>query len=89
MNLLKRIFNKPNYERIARGVYVVRTQAGFRNAVKEFANPEDTKRMFQEMEGYPKSYPSLICLAFEYRGYHYVRVTAVPLNEVKEVLSRH
>lgn len=93
MNLLRRILGNsrpsPNYERMAHGVYVVRTQAGFRNAVKEFAGREDTKRMFQEMRGYPKSYPSMVCLAFEYRGYHFVSVTAIPLTQVKEVLSRH
>ena len=62
-----------NFSRLGAGFYIVRTQAGFKQALKNFG-------AYENVHGYPSSYPSLIALSDGYQGYHYTRVNSIHLN---------
>lgn len=76
-----------NYEKVQHGMYIVRTQAGFRKALREFwgSDPEEKQRP----SSFPKSYPALVVFSNEYRGYHYVECNVIHLNDLKKVLEKH
>lgn len=73
----------PNAVRIARGMYIVRTQAGFRKALKcECDDSHVRKKVFT----YPRSYPALVSITIGYGGYEYMSVNWVPLDKVKAAM---
>lgn len=74
----------PNMERVTEDLYIVRTQAGFRKALKEF-NGERYEKHF----GYPRSYPALAHFTTDYAGYHYIQVHCWPVSKIAEVCARH
>jgi hypothetical protein len=63
MNTLRKRKRMINFKQIARGVYVVRTQAGFKQAIKHWYQcwPEDIR-------GYPEKYPSVVSFSEGYDG---------------------
>lgn len=73
--------DRPNFKRLKHGVYVVRTQAGFNQATRDF----DTGN--EQVFGYPASYPSVVFLSRQYEGYFYTSVRAIHVNEFKEFLK--
>lgn len=78
----------PNYEHVGGNIYIVRTQAGFRQARRHWGD------CISGMEGndgdsYPTSYPSLVTFSAEYRGYHYTHVHAVHLNKAFPIINKH
>lgn len=66
---------------VSHGQYVVRTQAGFKRAVKDFLKAEgyDFK-----VCGYPEKYPSYVEFTFEYNGTHQYRAKCTPLSQALE-----
>jgi hypothetical protein len=77
-----------NLRHVGGPFYVVRTQAGFRRALKQFFG-----RVPERLEGHPTSYPSLICLSTGYSGYMFARadcmhVTDVALALVETAITR-
>lgn len=81
--LLPAWLNRRNNMTVIRhGVYVVRTQAGFKKALKHF----DEYDNIHNARGYPKQYPALVIMAKEYGGYDYTSCTCLPLSELKDIL---
>lgn len=76
MNLLPK-----NMTHMGGGYYIVRTQAGFRKALKSFGWKDDPKwPSFTEADAYPKKYPAMVHLSSAYRGYHYIHVDCLYLG---------
>ena len=65
-----------NMVRVKANVYVVWTQAGFKKASKEVTADDQLP-----VEGYPKSYPSVVTFLSRYRGYHYWKAQTAPLQQ--------
>ena len=78
----------PNYEHVGGNIYIVRTQAGFKQARRHWGLYISSMEG-NDSEGYPSSYPSLVTFSAEYRGYHYTRVYAVHLNSVFPIINKH
>ena len=74
---------RPNYERLDGWLYIVRTQAGFRQAVKDYDYSG------YEVIGFPRSYPCLVFFSTGYQGYHYIQAHAVPLNSLTQKIAEH
>ena len=55
--------NKENMTKLPYSYYIVRTQAGFKQALNDF-NKEAYEHGQTEFMGYPKSYPSIIQFSF-------------------------
>jgi hypothetical protein len=73
---------KDNMTYIADGIYLVRTQAGFKKAVKaQF--PEYSKRARSRVVGYPTSYPAVVSLSVGY----YVICNSVHVNVLKAAIA--
>jgi hypothetical protein len=70
-----------NLKHVGGPFYIVRTQAGFRRALKQFYG-----RVPSRLEGYPVSYPSLVCFSTGYRGYHYARTDCMHVNDIVSAL---
>lgn len=88
----RKVFEEPptNFKYVSDSVYIVRTQAGFESAVKHYAidrGYSDFREIFDYLEGYPKSYPSLVSFATEYAGYHYVRARCVHINTLTKAIE--
>lgn len=71
---------RPNYKQITYGVYVVRTQAGFKQALKHFD-------AYSHVEGFPTSYPSVVFISDNYHGYHYTEVKCIHVNKMRDMLE--
>jgi hypothetical protein len=78
----------PNYEKIGGATYVCRTQAGFKQALRDFTGPEPAFDR-TESHGYPKSYPSLVTLSWGYAGHDFVRAQCMHVNRVLDALDKH
>ena len=79
----------PNMKKIAPGIYLVRSEAGFRKALKEeFADyyKDWPWTSSHTLDGYPKSYPSVVALHVGYRGDYVFRCNSVHVNTLLEVL---
>lgn len=77
--------NLPNVQKVACGMYVVRTQAGFKQAVKDYLGDDFTMQSFNSVEGIPTRYPCVVSLCDSYRGYHFIKVNTVHLNVLHDV----
>lgn len=74
----------PNFTHVGGSLYIVRTQAGFKQAIKHWrGEPHHGK---ERVEGHPRSYPALVSLSSGYSGYHYVSVTHVHLKRLRGAL---
>lgn len=77
-----------NLEKIGEREYIVRTQAGFRKAIKQVKNSEygeDTA----STEGYPKVYPSYVRFSRVYNGGGYTLFASCStLDQVESMLTR-
>lgn len=79
----------PNLTRIKGGVYVVRTQAGFTKATKEFWKEMGRDDLSLEVSGWPKKYPCLVVLNIAYQGYDYITLDVLTFNQLHEILKTH
>jgi hypothetical protein len=59
---------RQNFKPISSSIYSVRTQAGFKQAVKHYVGCDSIK---SEVSGFPKKYPSIVIFSDAYSGYHY------------------
>ncbi len=78
----------PNYEHVGGNIYIVRTQAGFKQARKHWGI------YISGFEGsdtncFPASYPSIVTFSAEYRGYHYANVFVMHLNAAFPIIQKH
>lgn len=76
--------NRENMTHLGGAMYIVRTQAGLRKAIK--ARFEDWKGL--EVCGRPKKYPALVTISMGYCGYEYINIHSVHLNRLKDVLTQ-
>lgn len=76
----------PNWKFVGSGLYVVRTQAGYRQAVKHFWGCH-AKGKF--LKGYPASYPALVSLVERHCGYSYVQANCIPLDDIQYAISKN
>lgn len=67
-----------NYTYVGNRFYIVRTQAGFNQAIKHYLGEKNE----YTVQGYPTSYPSLITFNMGYRGYFYLEVNSIHLNKL-------
>ena len=76
---------KPNMRKLANGTYVVRTQAGFRRAIKDYFD-EYELRSVSEIDGYPTAYPSVVRFNFLH-GWNKPQAFCTPLNKYLQHLK--
>lgn len=69
---------KPNQRLLRNGTYLVRTQAGMRQAIKHFVGPGGDRRC---QMGWPGSYPSVCRISHTCGG---VRILALHVNEYRK-----
>ena len=75
---------RENWRHIGANIYLVRTQAGFNQAIKHFTTGSDFRA---EVFGYPRKYPSLVALSDYYHGATDVRAQCVHVNRVIEAIQ--
>lgn len=71
-----------NWTHVRGSFYIVRTQAGLRQALRHFGRMND-----EEVRGYPRSYPALISISYGYTGSTFYRVDAVHLSQLQDKLA--
>jgi hypothetical protein len=74
--------DKPNCQQLQHGIYLVRTQAGFRQALKLYCEGEKL-----DVVGFPQAYPALVLLYIGYNGTNYVGVRTVHVNQLTKILQ--
>lgn len=75
--------DRENLIRLGAGMYIVRTQAGFRRALKNF----DPERAPRDVRGWPTSYPAFVALSDGYEGYHFTRARCIPVSVLQEAIA--
>lgn len=75
--------------RISHGIYLVRTQAGFRKAIKtEFSEDfGEWKTYAKNVCGFPVKYPSVVSLSVGYKGYTCFVCNSVDLETLKGIIK--
>ena len=81
--------NRANMRILDTGGYLVRTQAGFKKAVKHWLLENDFDHTdISDVEGYPKKYPSVVRIQY-IRGFCVVNASCCPLNKhIKQLKMR-
>lgn len=80
------MIDKPNCVTIRRNTYLVRTQAGFRKALKEYLG-DSYSYMKRTLVNWPDVYPTVVCFSNGYQGYETVQCTCLPVNMLKQILE--
>ena len=75
----------PNVRQLSNGCYLVRTQAGFKRAIKAYFNEYQLSRP-RDIVGYPKVYPSVVRLRFLH-GWNEAQAHCTPLDEYRTSLD--
>lgn len=70
---------KPNMRRLANGHYLVRTQAGFNQAMRDYFNEYQLDKV-SDIAGYPRAYPSVVRFNFLH-GWNEPQAFCTPLNK--------
>lgn len=92
--------SRPNMRYLGRDFFVAHTQAGFRRAVKQFNAKYASEDRFdpkartyyarpaRKVQGYPKSYPSLVHLTNEHVGscYSFTAASCTPISRVRAAM---
>lgn len=77
-----------NMTKIRNNVYIVRTQAGYRKALKDFQ--KDFDKCDKEVRSFPKTYPSFIILSSVYNGGCCVTCCeSFHINELKDIINAY
>lgn len=84
--VLASIRSLDNMTQLGPCTFLVRTQAGFKKALKTFwDDPADGP--MPDVHGYPASYPAVMVLVMKYRGYHYIEPLYYPVNDLYDFLK--
>lgn len=75
---------RPNFRKLKDRIYLVRTQAGFMQAVND-AWGMDTEDL--EVYGFPTEYPSVVVITAAYAGYHYAQCFSMHVNQMLSELE--
>lgn len=75
---------RENFKKIASGIYLVRTQAGFNHAIKDW----DPGLFYKpEVLAWPRSYPSVVSFSLGYNGGYYVQCNTVHVNKLLDAIK--
>lgn len=83
-----------NYRHLGKGFYLVRTQAGFKQAAKHWWGPEngdvfDSHDYNYDTANYPTSYPCLIVFSSIYMGGSYaLGINCIHVNRIKDIIKQ-
>lgn len=75
-----------NIKVLGNDLYLVRTQAGFNQAIKHWIGDDDYLYRSDNFN-FPKRYPSIVKFYSYYQGYHGYNCNCTPLNEYKQHLN--
>lgn len=77
-----------NFRRLRSGYYLVRTQAGFKQAIKHWLEVTEYgySITWREFEGYPTAYPSVVRFEYDHMRTNRKLAHCVPLNEYADDL---
>lgn len=81
--------NRPNWRYLGGGLYLVRTQAGFKQALKSWLEEHEYHYdgvTYREFNGYPKSYPSVVSFEYDYHRSGRKEAYCQPLHEYADSL---
>tara|TARA_Y100000593_G_scaffold94032_1_gene191274 strand:+ start:56868 stop:57122 length:255 start_codon:yes stop_codon:yes gene_type:complete len=81
---------KDNFTKITDGIYLVRTQAGFKQAINDCFGDDwqDVQLLLRtNYTNYPKSYPAVVSLSIGYCGDNYLHCNNVHVNVLREVIK--
>lgn len=73
--------NKENFKYLGDDFYEVRTQAGFKRALKHSGMDD-----YDDLDGYPKSYPCIVVLTAGYNGGLVAQVRVKHFNALKNIV---
>lgn len=76
---------RSNWRRLSNGHYLVRTQAGFNHALRDYFEGY-LLRDLRDVVGYPKVYPSVVHLVY-HDGRHEAQAHCTPINQYKAELA--
>lgn len=79
-----------NYSDIGNGRYLVRTQAGFKQALNAWLASQDGDRRsveFNEGTTFPEAFPSVVSFDWWYRGVYYVTVQHEHVNAFRRRMA--
>ena len=76
-----------NMKHLGGSKYVVRTQAGFKQAIKHYDPNKDLHVSEQYGFRYPISYPSVVEFGWNYYGAEYLWSICTPIAEYRQRLS--
>lgn len=76
----------PNWYKLSSTMSVVRTQAGFKKALKDYQAYIEHTEVFNG--NFPEQYPSLVVFGFAYQGYHFITVDILPMSTLREVVHQ-
>lgn len=80
--------DRTNWTYVGNGFYLVRTQAGFKQAAKHFyGRNEETNKALKEMKDYPTKYPSVCTFSMSYVGYTYISALCIPVNKLLDGIA--
>lgn len=79
----------PNHTRLDQDRYIVRTQAGFKQAFKNWYTETHGRcsTVMFDVENWPTSYPAYVTFSEGYRGYHYTRCIWVHVNQLMNEIA--
>ena len=77
--------NSIDFKNIHERFYLVKTEAGFKQAFDHFSPGEDLPG--EDSSDYPKSYPCLVVLTRGYNGNDYIDVDWIPVNKLLKYLK--
>lgn len=78
---------RENWRKLSTGEYLVRTQAGFKHATKDYMTAQwMNDHCAQQLEGYPKKYPSICRFGDSIETVQFW-VTCTPINEYRQRLQ--
>jgi len=72
-----------NFTYLTNGFYIVRTQAGFRQALKHYA----PSLANENPSNWPSTFPSIVALSTGYAGYHFINVNVMHVNKMKDFIK--
>lgn len=75
-----------NFYHVENNIYVVRTQAGFEQALKHWFHVYAGKG--DRQVGYPESYPALISIRQDYNGLITTVITTLHLNVLRAIIAK-
>ena len=75
-----------DYLQVRENIYLVKTSAGFKKAIKHFCNSD--KELMASVRTYPETYPSVIVVGIRYAGHSYIHCDCLPFELLNELIGK-